>query len=257
MRTSQTNQALLTPHDAPPALDLRNHALFLDLDGTLLDIQERPDDVEASPALLLLLRRLTQEMSGALAIVTGRTLGDADDILEGAVDYAAGVHGFEIQRGAKIVRDQIELHQLALARDDVRALLEQHQLPALIEDKHASLALHYRHAPEAEEQVKAIAAKIAAERGLRVLHGKMVVELVASARTKGHALTVFMAAPPFMGRTPIAIGDDRTDEDAFAAAKRMGGCGVLCGPPRDSNASFVLPGPTAVIAWLENGLRAA
>jgi len=257
MRASQLNQALLTPREAPPALDIRNHALFLDLDGTLLEIQDTPDAVTASPALLLLLRRLTKEMSGALAVITGRTLVDTDDILEGAVNYAAGIHGFEIQRGVKIVREQIELKHLALAREDVRALLQQNELPALVEDKHASLALHYRHAPAAEEHVKAIAAKIAAERGLRVLHGKMVVELVASARTKGHALTVFMAAPPFMGRTPIAIGDDRTDEDAFAAAKRMGGCGVLAGAPRDSNAGFLLPGPAAVIAWLEAGLHAA
>jgi trehalose 6-phosphate phosphatase len=88
-----------------------------------------------------------------------------------------------------------------------------------------------------------------------MLEGKMVVELIASARTKGHALTVFMAQPPFAGRTPIAIGDDRTDEDAFAAAHRLGGSSVLVGSTHASVARYTLAGPTAVTAWLESSVQ--
>lgn len=255
MRATLNSLELSTPRAAPPPLLSRDHALFLDLDGTLLEIQDRPHAVYASPQLRTLLRRLSDTMSGALAVISGRSLGDLDDIIEGAVDHAAGVHGFEIQRGARIVRDQIELTQLAEARADVRRLLQQSQLPALVEDKHASLALHYRQIPEAEDAVIAIARDIAKERGLRVLQGKMVVELIATARTKGHAVAVFMAAPPFAGRAPIAVGDDRTDEDAFAAAKRMGGFGILVGEPRSTYADYVLDGPGAVAKWLEQGLR--
>lgn len=256
MRATRNTAQSTLPKAAPPPLHVQEHALFLDLDGTLLEIQERPHAVYASPALRTLLRNTSDRMSSALAIVTGRSLGDLDDIIEGAVDHAAGVHGFEILRAGRISRDAIELTQLAEARTDVRRLLQQHELSALIEDKYASLALHYRHIPQAEETIQRLAKDIAAKRGLRVLQGKMVVELIATARTKGYAVTVLMAAPPFSGRTPIAIGDDRTDEDAFAAAKRMGGFGVLVGEPRGTNADYLLPDPTAVAAWLANGLRA-
>ena len=82
----------------------------------------------------------------------------------------------------------------------------------------------------------------------------MVVELIASARTKGHALTVLMAQPPFAGRVPIAIGDDRTDEDAFTAAARLDGFGVRVGETQQSAARYALTNPSAVAAWLRSGL---
>jgi trehalose 6-phosphate phosphatase len=242
------------PRIAPPPPDPRRDALFLDLDGTLLDIRERPHAVHASEELRELLRLATERLSGALAIVTGRTIADAAAILEDGPRYIAGVHGFEIQRNASITRDTTDLSRLDAARADLRALMQQHAVPALIEDKEASLALHYRHAPEAGDFIARIANDIAARHGLRLLHGKLVVELNASARTKGHALTVFMAAPPFTGRIPIAVGDDHTDEDAFTAAARLGGAGVLVGEPRESAAAYSLAGPAAVLSWLKSSL---
>jgi trehalose 6-phosphate phosphatase len=252
MHDKQTTQI---PRMAPPPLDPRSDALFLDLDGTLLDIQERPHAVRASEELRDLLWLADERLSGALAIVTGRTLTDAAAILDGGPKYMAGVHGFEIQRGAFTAHDNADLSRLDAARADLRALLQQHAVSALIEDKQASLALHYRHAPERAGAVRAIAAELATRHGLRLVQGKMVVELSASARTKGYAVTVFMAAPPFSGRRPIAIGDDYTDEDAFAAAARLGGAGVLVGEPRESAASYTLAGPAAVLAWLSGGLQ--
>jgi len=255
MRRAEQQLTLSLPDAAPPALSTLDHALFLDLDGTLIEIADRPHAVYASPELRSLLRRLSDQMSGAMAVVTGRSLGDLHEIIGDSVDYAAGVHGFEIQRGNRVSRDQIELSQLAAAREDVRRMLQQQQLHALVEDKHASLALHYRQAPEAEAAIQSIARSIAQERGLRVLQGKMVVELIATARTKGHAVTVLMAAPPFVGRMPIAIGDDRTDEDAFQAVKRMGGYGILVGETRPSAADYLLSDPAAVARWLADGQR--
>lgn len=254
MRVMNRDETQSTPRAAPSPPDLSRCALFLDLDGTLLDLQERPHAVRASHELRDLLWRVGNAASGAVAIITGRTIADATGILHGGPNFIAGVHGFEIQRGASLVRDAADLSKLDIARTDVRTLLQEQAIPALIEDKQASLALHYRHAPEAASAVKRVARDIAERRGLRVLEGKMVVELIASARTKGHALTVFMAAPPFAGRTPIAIGDDHTDEDAFAAADRLGGFGILVGEPRESRASFTLAGPAAVVAWLRSGL---
>lgn len=237
-------------HAPPPPLDLKRHALFLDLDGTLVAIQDRPHAVTASPELRALLSRLARAMNGAVALITGRTLGEADRILHGALDYVAGVHGFEMQRGGHISRDDAELAPIADAAADLRAMLQAHTLPALVEDKRASLALHYRHAPEAGPELLRIAHEIAVRHGLRVLQGKMVVELVAGARTKGDALAAFMSAPPFLGRLPIKLGDDLTDEDAFAAANAMGGFGVLVGDTRDTAAQYRLADPIAVHAWL-------
>lgn len=255
MRAMQHEQGKTAPLASPPLLDPRRHALFLDLDGTLLELQERPHAVHASVELRDLLRRASAAMSGAIAVITGRTVSDADTILDGALGFIAGVHGYEMQRGAHVVHADARMTRLDAARSDVRKLLGEHEIPALVEDKGASIALHYRHAPESGADVRRIAAHIAKSRRLRVLEGKMVVELIASARTKGHALSVFMAEPPFAGRVPVAIGDDRTDEDAFAAADRLGGWGVLVGAAHDSVASFTLAGPSAVSAWLESSLH--
>lgn len=251
MRASHHAQdPVTTPHAPPPPLDVHRHALFLDLDGTLVDIEERPHAVTASHDLRELLRNLSHAMDGAVALITGRTLSEADRILLGALDHVAGVHGYELQRGGEILRDGAELSPIAEAAADIRALIQKHTLPALVEDKRASLALHYRHAPEAGPILLRIADEIAARRGLRVMQGKMVVELVAGARTKGDALELFMSEPPFHGRTPVKLGDDRTDEDAFAVANAMGGFGALIGIPRESAAAYNLSGPAAVFDWL-------
>ncbi len=254
MRAMRNKHDDSTPLAPPPALDPRRHALFLDLDGSLLEIEQHPQDVRASAALRELLQQISAAMSGAVALITGRTVDDADRILHGALGHIAGVHGSEVLHGGQVTRAKAQSGELDAAREDVRRLLAQDGVRALVEDKGASLALHYRQTPEAEAPIKRIAAEIAAARGLRLLEGKMVVELVAGARTKGDALAGFMAQPPFAGRAPVAVGDDRTDEDAFAACNRLGGWGVLVGAPRESAASFALADPAAVGAWLERSL---
>lgn len=245
-----------TPHfrEAPPPLDVRGHALFLDLDGTLVEIQERPHAVTAGDELRDLLQRLSDRMNGAVALVTGRTVEDASRILKGSLQTVAGVHGFEMQQGGALFRDIAELSPITAASEDLRALIQEQTLTALIEDKRASLALHYRHAPETEAHVQQVAAEIAAKRGLRVLQGKMVVELVAGGRTKGDAVNAFMAEAPFAGRLPVVLGDDLTDEDAFIAADDVEGFGVLIGAPRETAAKYGLAGPAEVFNWLSAGI---
>ncbi len=256
MRASQHVRDHVTiPRELPPPLDIHRHALFLDLDGTLVDIEDRPHAVSASESLRNLLRTLSAAMNGAVALITGRTLGEAERILGGAIGYVAGVHGYEMQRGGQALRDNVSLAPIAAAGADIRALLQQRALPALVEDKRASLALHYRHAPEAGAQLLHLADEIATKHGLRVMHGKMVVELVAGARTKGDALNLFMSEAPFLGRIPVKLGDDRTDEDAFAAANALGGFGVLVGMPRESQAAYNLAGPSTVSTWLSAPLK--
>ncbi|MGH6949995.1 MAG: trehalose-phosphatase [Vitreimonas sp.] len=239
---------------APPPLDVRRHALFLDLDGTLVEIAATPEDVVASAALRDTLGRLGHAMDGALALVTGRTIESADRILDGAVENIAGVHGFERRLAGAHHCAESDLAPLAAACAEARGLADAGLLRARIEDKAAAMALHYRHAPEAAWEVRRAADELADRHGLSVLEGKMVVELTLGVRTKGDAVAAFMHAPTFAGRTPMAVGDDVTDEDAFAAACALGGAGVLVGEPRPTSATYHLADSAQVAAWLTEAL---
>ncbi len=241
---------------APPLFDVRTQALFLDLDGTLVDIEAHPDDVIAHEALRALLRRACEAAGGAVALITGRTIADADRILGGAIVNIAGVHGLEHRLNGRINRDSDAASEMRAALADVRQLVEAGALKAHVEEKGASVALHYRHAPESECDVRACAAQIAAKHRLRTLPGKMVIEIVAGAHTKGDALETFLGAAPFAGRKPVAVGDDVTDEDAFAAAARADGYAIRVGESRTSSAAYRLASPTAVRDWLAASLAA-
>lgn len=234
----------------PPPLDADRDALFLDLDGTLVEIASRPHAVVYSPELHHLLQRLQTAVHGAVALVTGRTIHEADRILHGALRYVAGVHGYEIQRGSTITHAPVDLAPLHAAMHEVRARIGAQTLPALVEDKHASIALHYRHAPEAGPALLQIAQDIAARHGLRILQGKMVIELVAGAQNKGDAVRSLINDAPFRNRTPVALGDDKTDEDTFEAVNALGGFGILVGDERPTAARYRLGSPAAVRAWL-------
>jgi trehalose 6-phosphate phosphatase len=238
----------------PPSLDVRRHALFLDLDGTLVEFAAHPEQVVASTELRELLTDLSRAMNGAVALVTGRSIASADAVLNGVLVHIAGIHGFERRAGEATTRAGGDTSAISRALTDARAMIATGALDADVEDKGAALALHYRRAPGASDAVRRAAAELAHHHGLSVLEGNMVVELTLGQRTKGDAIADFMADAPFAGRTPVAIGDDITDEDAFTAAERMNGVSVLVGPPRDTAARFQLQDTRAVMAWLAAGL---
>lgn len=241
------------PATAPPRLDLLRSALFLDLDGTLAPIAPRPQDVGPDPRRTAVLKRLVARMEGRIAILSGRTLAEIDHILEGAVTPAAGVHGLERRgldgRRAPVAPDAA----LPGAREAFRRLAASAS-GLLVEDKGLSVALHYRQAPEAGEAALALAREIAETSGLALQPGHMVVELRTPGADKGQALAGFMAEPPFTGARPVFVGDDLTDEPAFAAADLAGGHGILVGPERNTAARFRLDDVNAVLDWLEAAL---
>lgn len=245
--TSEAEGRLRGP-SAPPPLSLGRHALFLDLDGTLFDIAPTPADVRFDEGVSELLTQLARRMDGALAIVTGRSIRDADRILGGCVRWISGVHGREwlTEKGELVVAAADEL---APVREQARrwALALPHRV--VIEDKSCGVAFHYRHAPEAETVVRAGVETLARERGLLAQHGKMVSELLPIGPAKGEAVARLMRAAPFAGRIPVAVGDDDTDEDAFAAAAAFAGFAVSVGR-RWTSAKFVLPTVADVRAWL-------
>lgn len=238
---------------APKRLPLRECALFLDLDGTLAPIAARPQDVRPDPRRTDLLERLAEAMDGRLAVVTGRTLADADRILEGRVTAVAAVHGL-VRRDADGVLHEREPHpRLHEAAEALRAFAARDS-GLLVEEKGLSVALHFRLAPGCAHAARACARRLAAETGLTVQDGDMVEELRTPGPTKADSVRAFMAEPPFEGAIPVFMGDDFTDEDGFAAARELGGAGILVGAPRPTGAHFRLPNVEAALAWLEAAL---
>jgi len=238
---------------APKPLGLRDCALFLDLDGTLAPIAARPQDVRPDPRRTGLLERLVNALDGRLAVVTGRTLADVDRILEGRVIAVAAVHGLVRRDAQGRLHERPPHPDLERAREAFREFAGRDS-GLIVEDKGLSVALHFRLAHQHAEAARALAHKIAEDTGLTVQDGDMVEELRTPGPTKADSVLAFMAEAPFKGAGPIFIGDDATDEDGFAAAHQLHGCGILVGAPKPTGAKYRLPGVEATLAWLEAGL---
>lgn len=204
-------------------------ALFLDFDGTLVDIAPRPDQVVVTPQLLAALGALQQRLDGRLAIVSGRPVAELDRMLAPLVLPAAGVHGME-RRGFDGVLRQLAAPDFTAVRTQAHALAARH--PGLwVEEKHGALALHYRQAPELQALcVETMEAAVRTSLGLLLMEGKMIVEIKAAGVSKGTAIRDFLAEPPFAGYRPLFIGDDTTDEAGFDHVQRVGGIGLKVGP---------------------------
>ena len=234
-------------------------ALFLDFDGTLAEIAPRPDAVLVEPGLVETLERLRDRLGGALAIVTGRPVSVIDGFLAPARLDAAGLHGVERRVGGTLEGGRAEDHP-DLRRQVERLQAESAALPnVLIEDKGASVAVHWRLAsPGDAERAEALvkAASEALGGAYRLQLGKAVGEIVPAQATKAHAIRAFLERAPYAGRRPVFFGDDRTDEIAFAAVNEDGGVAVRVGDG-DTVASRRLPDPAAVRAllrdWAEGG----
>jgi trehalose 6-phosphate phosphatase len=233
----------------PPPLGL-DCALFLDIDGTLTEIAATPDAVRIHPAMATLLPALVRELSGALAIVTGRAITSADALFPGLALPMAGQHGCERRdaTGAIHIHAPVEATQAKLRH--LLAGLAQRHPELMLEDKGATIALHYRATPQLASHVHRVLRRWTnAGKGYQLQQGSMLLEVRPDDRDKGTAIVDFMAEPPFAGRVPVFIGDDRTDEHGFAAVDRLGGWSVKVGPGRTS-ARFRLPDPRAVRHWL-------
>lgn len=228
-------------------------ALFLDFDGTLVDIAGHPDDVLVAAGLPALLGALSERLDGRLAIVTGRSIAALEALL-GPVDVAiAGSHGGEFRRARSA---GVEPLAAALPAEVLLAVerFAQGNGGLLVEPKPFSVAIHYRRHPGVLDALLAFAHDLGAAQGLAVKHGKQVIELTMPGSDKGTATRRFMALPAFAEATPLFLGDDVTDEDAFHAVRALGGHGVLVGPMRPTAASFRLPDVAAVHAWLKAAL---
>ena len=229
----------------------RDWALFLDVDGTLLDIAPHPAAVRVDRGLRELLARLHAASGGALALVSGRSIADIEALFAPLKLCLAGQHGAERRDSAgrlhRQVRQPVGLRVAAERLGRFAA-----ERPGLVlENKGLNIAVHYRNAPACEREVADEFARIIAELGedFELQAGKMVFELKPAGQSKGGAIAQFMHEKPFQDRVPVFVGDDLTDESGFAVTNKLGGHSIKVGAG-DSVAAWRLPDPEGVRAWL-------
>lgn len=226
-------------------------ALFLDFDGTLVDLADTPDGITVPDHLPRAIERKAVALDGRLAVVTGRYLADVRRHLPECAVVFSGSHGAEIEspEGSSVVEKEAP-------RVDDAAVVASREFAArtdglLLEEKALGLGFHYRNCPDRAEEIRKFAHGIADEHGMHLRIGKMIAELSTTSAHKGEGVAEIMRSPPFNGATPIFIGDDLTDEDGFAAANELGGFGVLVGEKRETAARYRLLDVAAVHQWLE------
>jgi len=239
----------------PPIGD--DWALFLDVDGTLLGFADRPGEVRVPDGLTRMLAALSARLDGALALVSGRPVEQLDALFAPLRLPAAGLHGLEL-------RSHGEVRHAPPAPDALAALLRHAAQVAaahpgtVVEDKGATMALHWRGNPGAEPVMRELAHDAVRRLpGYRVQPGDHVLELRPEGADKGAAIMALMAEPPFHGRRPVFAGDDHTDEHGFEQVIARGGLAILVGDRSPSVARHRLPGPGAVHRWLAAGALAA
>jgi len=255
----QNTDRIETP--SKPAADILSgrpsqYALFLDVDGTLLDIAPTPGEVVVPPELPELLVRLSKGLDGALAILTGRQLAEIDELLAPAMLVGAGVHGAELRTtpGGPITRVATELPETLV--EQFNALAQ--RLPGIVaEPKGPGFAIHYRQAPDLKPTIEAEIRALIAQHpeDLVLCPGRKLFEVIPQGHSKGTALETLAGRPAFSGRTPVMIGDDVGDMPALAAAVKLGGVGLKVAGGHFGRSSVDLHGPEAVMAWLKKLLE--
>jgi trehalose 6-phosphate phosphatase len=233
-----------------PAMDFVRDALFLDIDGTIVDIAPTPESVVVPESLKLSLTRVRERLGGALALISGRTLSAIDGLFAPMKFAAAGAHGAEIRLQADGPVSRVA-PLLGSAEKAALASIPKRDPRIRLEDKVYTMAIHYRLAPELESMiVQAVQNEVGNLReDLRILRGKAVVEVKPPGFNKGTGLSCLMKHLPFAGRRPIFFGDDVTDQDAMAALPQFDGLGLGVGQPI-AGAALQVSSPAAVRVWL-------
>jgi trehalose 6-phosphate phosphatase len=251
----QPSAALPRPDARSLLRNGRNIALFLDFDGTLAEIAPHPDAVMVPAATRQLLTRLQTALAGAVAVVTGREITTIDQHLAPLSLAVAGVHG--------LIRRDVDGRTVNTLDAGIAArlpgLVDAAAAPLLrlrpelgVEYKTGAVALHFRSAPDQAAACVAVMQAVADQLpdvGVRLCHGRQVVEVVAGHSDKGTAVAAYLAEPPFSGRVPVFIGDDVTDEDGFAAVNTASGFSIKVGDGT-TVANHRLSDPSDVVAWL-------
>jgi trehalose 6-phosphate phosphatase len=228
----------------------RDWALFLDFDGTLVDIAPSPESIHVPRELPSLLGRLDAAVGGALAIVTGRSIETIDGYLAPLRPITAGAHGAEIRLGHEPILAAAP--PLPPAAVEAISALSKKVGGASVEIKRSSIAVHYRSNPEAGPVIEEELRRVLTEpmSGFVITAGRMVYEVLPSQVSKGNAVETILELPQFLGRLPLVIGDDRSDETAFKVAERYGGTALTVAGEHFSIETADFERPSEVRAWL-------
>jgi trehalose 6-phosphate phosphatase len=233
----------------PPALDW---CLFLDVDGTLIELADTPSQAETDAEIKLLLREVAERLGGAVALVSGRRISTLDALFAPMKLPAAGLHGVERRKsdgtiqGASFVDSQLDR-----ARAAMKILVDAHP-GTLLEDKDRTIAVHYRMAPQFEQTVRESVLSVAKQLGsnYHIQAGKMMFEIKPRGFSKATAIQAFMKESPFSGRRPVFVGDDFTDQDGFGMVQAHGGISIGVGDRVQGQ--YYLADVAAVRAWLKH-----
>jgi trehalose 6-phosphate phosphatase len=232
----------------PPCLEW---CLFLDVDGTLVELTETPFETRVDAELKILLREVAERLGGAVALVSGRSIEYLDALFAPLVLPAAGLHGVErrkasgVMHGASFVDSQLDP-----ARTAFKTLVETYP-GTLLEDKGRTVAMHFRMAPQFEPSVRETVVAVALQIGsnYHVQEGNMMLEIKPRGFTKAAAIKAFMQEPPFSGRRPVFAGDDLTDQDGFKTVEDQGGISIAVGDR--VHGQYRIANPAGVRHWLE------
>lgn len=226
--------------------------LFLDVDGTLVDIAPTPSMVHVPPDLSETLGLIAVRLSGGFAIVTGRPIAEADELLRPLKFIAAGVHGAEMRTSPAGEITPLTPSFNAELLSDIRKVTK--ALPGVVtEDKGTGIALHYRLVPSLRDSLlmtlEALILKYPDQ--FTLCEGRKVVEILPVGFSKGLALRKLASLPDFANRVPVMIGDDIADVGAFQAAENMGGYGLKVAGETFTKEEASFTGPSDVLRWLK------
>lgn len=232
-------------------------ALFLDVDGTLVELAAEPDAVHVDGNLISLLAGLQNALDGAVALVSGRSVDTLDRLFAPLRLPAAGNHGLERRDRAGILHRPEPGAEMPAILNRMEAFAAQNS-GVVVENKLLSMALHFRNCPEAEGPATKLAQELIGEvgDGLFLQKGKMMVEIRPGRGDKGTAIADFMAEAPFQGRLPVFIGDDVTDESGFELVNARGGHSIRVGNGARTAAQYRVADVMGVIRWLAEIVKA-
>ncbi len=227
-------------------------ALFLDVDGTLLEVAETPQRVRVPDGIKQLLLALTVRFDGAVALISGRSLDDVDRLFAPMRFCVAGIWGLEYRESSGCVsRPSLHTDRLSAAREAMQVLVQQHE-GLYLEDKGCGLAVHYRRAPHLEESVRRAMSGACRDLGsdFAMEDGGCYVEVRPSMCSTAAAISLFMQQTPFARRIPIFIGDDLSDEAGFHAVNALGGVSIRIGAAANTVAHHCVADTDQLIHWL-------
>ena len=235
--------------------DIQQVALFLDVDGTLYNIENSPSLIKPCFRLQKKLHNIRNRLGGALGLISGRSLDDLDRIFDNNKIPLAGNHGAQLRDTLRVKEYQADSGKIRGIAHKISELLNG-QKNIEIENKGSNLTIHFRNSTMDRREINRIIMELVkCDPSLTFLKGKEVLEVKTLSHNKGTAISYFMRTKPFIKRRPIFIGDDETDEDGFETVNKKGGWSVRVGNHKRSKANFFLPNVKSVHELMKQLLK--